>query len=88
MEVWLMFDKKTPEQKFTESVNSTKSLRQLIEQTPCPACKQKTLKLSTYTKSKQDWGAAVACQNCNLTGEVNSTGFSYVKVEGKGKARQ
>jgi len=81
----MIFDK-SPEQKFSESIVSTKSLRALVEATDCPACKQKTLQLATYTKSQQAWGAAVVCSNCNCTGEVNSTGFSFSKVDSKGKA--
>lgn len=83
-----MFDKETPETKWHKSIASTKSLQHQVAVTPCPACGQQTLKLSTYTKSKQEWGAAVTCTNCNFSGEVNSTGFTYNRVDSKGKAKE
>jgi len=84
-----MFNKKrAPEDKFIESIQSTQSLRALIERTHCPACKQQTLKLAKYVTSTKEWGADVTCTNCNFGGEVNSTGFTFSRVDSKGKAKE
>ena len=84
-----MFNKTiNPQQTFTDSILVTRALRETVDTTRCPACKQATLKLSTYTSTSKDWGAAVICGNCNFKGEVNSTGFTFSKVDSKGKAKE
>ena len=68
------------------SIESTKSLRLVIEATACPACQQKTLKLNKYTTGTEGWEADVVCGNCRFSGTVNSHGFQFSKVDSKGKA--
>jgi len=82
-----MFNKQPlPEQSFTESIKNVNTLKANIENTRCPTCTQVTLRLGTYTRTPQEWGATVSCSNCDFSGEVNSTGFNFVKINSKGKA--
>jgi transposase-like protein len=83
-----MFKKKVPEQTFVDSVAAAKSMRMVIEGNACPACKQTTLALGKYVVGPTGWEAEVSCTNCFFSGVVNSTGFQFVKIDSRGRARE
>jgi len=79
---------KKPTVKFAESIEQTRVMQATIAETLCPACKQKQLKLTKHVAGAKGWETVVACENCNFAGVVNSTGFSFDRVNSKGKARE
>jgi hypothetical protein len=72
-----MFKKPDPLSDFTVSVKAIEALRARVTQTKCPACLQQTLRLHKYTNAVKGWDAEILCDNCNLLGVVNSTGFEF-----------
>ena len=87
--------KMKPETVFTESIQLTVSMKAQVASTPCPSCQQKTLELvrtekGSYTLLKKtgSFEVEVRCSNCNFHGISNSTGFQFMKVNSKGKARE
>jgi len=62
------------------------NLKQTLEAEKCPACSQKTLKLSRFVRTPTAWDAEVACENCNVKGIINSEGCDWTNLHSKGKA--
>lgn len=84
-----MFKKKSnPQASFLLSVAESARLRQTVETTPCPACKQQTLTLGKYENGAKGWEAEVSCSNCFFKGVVNSFGFQFSKIDSRGRARE
>jgi len=77
-----------PETVFTESIQLTVNMKEQVAQTPCPACQQKTLELVRTEQGSKAFETEVRCGNCNFHGISNSTGFQFMKVNSKGKARE
>ena len=77
-----------PEETFSKSIATTISLKAQVAQTTCPACQQKTLELVRTEQGSKAFETEVRCGNCNFHGISNSTGFQFMKVNSKGKARE
>ena len=77
-----------PETVFSESIAQTVSMKAQVAATPCPACNQKRLELLRAEQGTKAFETEVHCGNCNFHGISNSTGFQFLKVNSKGKARE
>lgn len=80
------FKRRHAEPTFTATLTEIDSFKQLVKQSPCPACGQHTVKVVMFGRGPDGWEASVHCRNCLMKGIVNSTGFKFENLEKDGKA--
>jgi transcription elongation factor Elf1 len=73
---------------FLGDVRETSEVKQLVRGTSCPSCEKATLELETLVHTKDGWDAEISCGNCNFRGVVNVKGFTFQRLNSKGKAKE
>lgn len=77
------FTRRYPQPVFRGDVAEIDRFKRMLQGETCPACHQKTMKLSSFERGPKGFEAQVGCNNCKMHGLVNREGFQFIGLQHK-----
>lgn len=70
-----------------EKIQEAKAFKDLVTKMGCPACGHEKLLLDLLTQTPDGWQGTLHCENCIFKGTINSDGFHFEDMHGRGRTK-